>query len=148
MHHVRNLWSFLAAYHCQFKPRADSDSISAGSWLKLAVMTQYHCRFLAKTDSDMNRQWRPEYQCQLVLSLLVLAKYRQWWAITVGFSESGVDVQFCSGDRHIGVLYWGRGTPSTGLWWVHAFPRRHSSSPQLQQGTSVGVEVVASVLGT
>jgi hypothetical protein len=63
---------FFAAYHCWFKPRTISDSISVGFIQKLAVMTQYHCRFLAKTHSDMNRQWRPEYQCQLVLSLPVL----------------------------------------------------------------------------
>ena len=79
--HTRNLWSFLAAYHCWFKPRTDSDSISVGFWLKPTVTTQYHYRFLAKTDSDMNRQWRPEYQCRLILSLPVLTKNRQWWTV-------------------------------------------------------------------
>ena len=92
---------FFAAYHCRFKPRTDSDSISVGSWLKPVVMIQYHRWFLAKTDRDMNRQWRPEYQCRLILLLPVLAKNRQWWSITVSFLKSGSDeadsdVQFYS----------------------------------------------------
>jgi hypothetical protein len=100
-HHLRNLWSFLAAYHCRFKPRTDSDSISVNSWLKSAVITQYHWWFLTKTNSDMNRLWRPKYQFRFVLSLLILAKNRQWWAITVGFfksvsDEADSDVQFFS----------------------------------------------------
>jgi len=98
---MRNLWSFLAIYHYRFEPRNDSDSISVGSWLKPVVMIQYHRRFLAKTDRDMNRQWRPEYQCRLILLLPVLAKNRQWWSITVSFLKSGSDeadsdVQFYS----------------------------------------------------
>ena len=65
---MRKLWSFLAAYHCRFKPRTDSDSISVGSSLKPTVMTQYHCRFLAKTDSkDPNISVGWSYHCRAII---------------------------------------------------------------------------------
>jgi hypothetical protein len=56
-------------------------------------MTQYHCRLLAKTGTDtitIGFNQKPtmmtQYQCQLVLSLTVLAKDRQPGdTITAGF---------------------------------------------------------------
>jgi len=49
---------------------------------------QWYCRFLAKTGSDRtNRHWYSGLHCRFI-SLLVLAKKRQWyWVITAGFSQ-------------------------------------------------------------
>ena len=79
--HIRKLWSFLA-YHCRFKPRTDSHSISVGFSQKPTMMTQYF-RCMVET------WWQSSCEIRIELILFFMGPTYQWKHSTSFSSLSG-----------------------------------------------------------